>query len=141
MVNASKSEAVDQYVEFAWDNFIPTQYVDAKGEKRLMYNLTFDAFTLLVMGYTGTKALQFKVAYIKAFNRMRETMYKRHILKTPAIPYTGDPEVDEYTSMCARICREQQEKTAALYDELDTAQREAAYYKANRDWVLEHMKK
>jgi len=34
------------------------------------YHLTRDGFTLLAMGFTGKKALAFKLAYIDAFNRM-----------------------------------------------------------------------
>lgn len=34
------------------------------------YRLTRDGFTLLAMGFTGKKALAFKLAYIDAFNRM-----------------------------------------------------------------------
>ena len=34
------------------------------------YRLTRDGFTLLAMGFTGKKALTFKLAYIDAFNRM-----------------------------------------------------------------------
>ncbi len=40
-----------------------------------MYNITFDGFSLLVMGYTGKKAMQFKVAYIEEFNRMRKELF------------------------------------------------------------------
>ena len=36
------------------------------------YNLTRDGFTLLAMGFTGTKALQFKLAYIQQFNAMEQ---------------------------------------------------------------------
>lgn len=32
--------------------------------------MTRDGFTLLAMGFTGKKALQFKLQYIEAFNRM-----------------------------------------------------------------------
>lgn len=35
------------------------------------YQLTQDGFTLLAMGFTGRKALAFKLAYIDAFNRMK----------------------------------------------------------------------
>ncbi len=35
-----------------------------------MYLMTRDGFTLLAMGFTGAKALQFKLAYIQAFNEM-----------------------------------------------------------------------
>jgi len=34
------------------------------------YTITRDGFTLLAMGFTGKKALQFKLAYIDAFNAM-----------------------------------------------------------------------
>lgn len=33
-----------------------------------------DGFTLLAMGFTGEKALQFKLEYINAFNKMEETI-------------------------------------------------------------------
>jgi Rha family phage regulatory protein len=38
------------------------------------YRLTKDGFTLLAMGFTGKEALQFKLAYIDAFNRMEAEM-------------------------------------------------------------------
>lgn len=39
-----------------------------------MYLMDFNGFTLLAMGFTGSKALQFKLAYIDAFNKMKETL-------------------------------------------------------------------
>ena len=35
-----------------------------------MYLMNRDGFTLLAMGYTGEKAMRFKLAYIKQFNEM-----------------------------------------------------------------------
>jgi Rha family phage regulatory protein len=40
------------------------------------YRLTRDGFTLLAMGFTGKKALAFKLAYIDAFNRMESELHK-----------------------------------------------------------------
>lgn len=63
----------DTYGEdFAKANFIESEYTDAQGKPRPMYLLTRDGFTLLAMGFTGARALQFKVAYIDAFNRMEQ---------------------------------------------------------------------
>src|SRR5258706_2407075 len=56
--------------EFNAPNFRAVEYIDAKGEKRPAYELTRDGFTLLAMGFTGPKALQFKIAYIERFNSM-----------------------------------------------------------------------
>lgn len=38
------------------------------------FDITRDGFTLLAMGFNGQKALQFKLAYIDAFNRMDESL-------------------------------------------------------------------
>lgn len=65
-------------------NFQPVTLPDGKGEKRPAYLLTRDGFTLLAMGFTGVKAVQFKVAYINAFNRM-ERFIKGGGLPAPAI--------------------------------------------------------
>ena len=56
-------------------NFEAVEYTDNKGEKRPEYLLTRDGTMLLIMGYTGEKALALKTAYIKRFNEM-EAMLK-----------------------------------------------------------------
>lgn len=59
------------------DSFIKTVYKDQKGEERPVYYLNRDAFTLLVMGFTGEKALGWKIRYIDAFNRMEEELRRQ----------------------------------------------------------------
>lgn len=56
--------------EFLESNFRVSEYTDAQGKPRKQYIITKDGFTLLAMGFTGAKAMQFKIAYINAFNRM-----------------------------------------------------------------------
>lgn len=55
----------------------------SRGKDYKQYLLSQDGFTLLAMGFTGSKALGFKVAYIKAFNEMKKELeefrYKRKI--------------------------------------------------------------
>ena len=62
--------------------FDEASYVDKKGEQRPMYYMNRDGFTLLAMGFTGKKALEFKIKYIDAFNRMEEKL--NEILKDRA---------------------------------------------------------
>lgn len=52
--------------------FAEATYLDKKGERRKMYYLNRDGFTLLAMGFTGSKAMEFKLKYIDAFNKMEE---------------------------------------------------------------------
>jgi Rha family phage regulatory protein len=49
-------------------------YKDLKGELRPAYEFNKDFFTLLVMGFTGEKALKFKIDYINAFNQMEQAL-------------------------------------------------------------------
>lgn len=57
---------------FIKHNFKKTTYTDSTGRKLPCYDMTRDGFTLLAMGFTGKKALQFKEAYIKRFNEMEK---------------------------------------------------------------------
>lgn len=56
-------------------NFEVVEYIDNKGEKRRMYRMTRDGFTLVAMGFTSKKAVLFKEAYIEAFNKMECLLY------------------------------------------------------------------
>ena len=60
--------------EFRLRNFVQSNYVNEQGHKQPMFIMTRDAFTILVMGYTGEKAMQFKEAYIKQFNAMEKAL-------------------------------------------------------------------
>lgn len=62
-------------------NFECVEYKDNKGELRPEYFLTRDGCMLLVMGYTGAKAMELKVAYINRFNEMEQAL---HALQEPA---------------------------------------------------------
>lgn len=55
---------------FTESNFEPSAYKDKTGRKLPCYYMTRDGFTMLVMGYTGAKAMRFKELYIRRFNEM-----------------------------------------------------------------------
>ncbi|WP_412936584.1 Rha family transcriptional regulator [Lactiplantibacillus plantarum] len=52
--------------------FSETNIPDSYGRNRRAFYMNRDGFTLLAMGFTGDKALQFKLQYIEAFNSMEE---------------------------------------------------------------------
>lgn len=47
---------------------------DSYGRQQPSFDLTRQGFTLLVMGWTGEKAMQFKVRYIEAFDAMEAAL-------------------------------------------------------------------
>lgn len=71
---------------FSAHNFVGASYLDEQAKNRPMYIIHRDGFMLLVMGYTGKKALALKLAYIEAFNRMEAELAKRNRPALPAAP-------------------------------------------------------
>ena len=57
---------------FIRSNFKASFYKDSTGRKLPCYFMTRDGFTMLVMGYSGQKAMKFKELYIKRFNEMEQ---------------------------------------------------------------------
>ena len=57
-----------------------------RGRSYRAFDMTRDGFTLLVMGFTGEKALQLKLRYIEQFNAMEAELKARLVVTTPAIP-------------------------------------------------------
>lgn len=54
--------------------FIESSYKAGTGKSYKEYLLTRDGFSLLVMGFTGAKALEWKLKYIEAFNKMEQAI-------------------------------------------------------------------
>lgn len=54
-----------------------TTYKDIYGRDQKAYEFNKDFFTLLVMGFTGEKALKFKIDYINAFNKMEQALLNK----------------------------------------------------------------
>jgi Rha family phage regulatory protein len=57
-------------------NFVQGSYTlpSTGGQEHRCFDMTRDGFTLLAMGFTGAKALKWKLAYIDAFNRMEQSV-------------------------------------------------------------------
>ena len=53
-------------------NFRQSSYFNLQGKEQPCYEMTKDGFTLLAMGFTGKKAIEFKINYINAFNQMAD---------------------------------------------------------------------
>ncbi|MEN2466719.1 ORF6C domain-containing protein [Ornithinibacillus sp. JPR2-1] len=71
-------EAIDAIKGVAenWaDLFFETTYVHEQNKQKYrQYLMNRDGFTLLVMGFTGKKAMDFKLRYMNAFNQMEKEL-------------------------------------------------------------------
>lgn len=68
--------------------FVESVYVHPQnGQEYPMFIMNRDGFTLLAMGFTGEKALKFKLEYINAFNKMEKMLKEQSIV----LPNFSDP--------------------------------------------------
>ena len=74
-------EPNDPVAEFSRSNFGPRDYIDERGKTQPMVEMTKNGFALLVMGYTGEKAMLFKIAYIAQFDAMAERLDRGDALR------------------------------------------------------------
>lgn len=57
--------------------FLEAAYFDANNQTRRCIDMSRDGFTLLGMGFTGAKALEFKLKYMAQFNAMESALRNR----------------------------------------------------------------
>lgn len=57
--------------------FFKSEYISAQNKKLPEYLMNRDGFSLLVMGFTGKAALEWKLKYIQAFNEMEKKLAQR----------------------------------------------------------------
>lgn len=70
LTNTAKS------LDISLPSFEESKYVNDRGREYPMFIMDRDAFSLLVFGFNGPKALKFKVGFIKAFNNMQFELEK-----------------------------------------------------------------
>ena len=94
--------------------FIESSYKAGTGKDYKEYLITRDGFSLLVMGFTGAKALQWKLKYIEAFNKMEEHI-KGQALNTSEL----SPELQMFNQMFKAIANNEleQKKLKAAVEE------------------------
>ena len=56
--------------EFGESSFGLSSYKSLQNKELPCYEMTRDGFSLLAMGFTGKKAIEWKIKYINAFNKM-----------------------------------------------------------------------
>lgn len=75
--------------------FVESDYINSRNRKYPMYKLTKDGFTLLAMGFTGSKALKFKIDYINKFNEMEAQLQEiQNVMNT-----RGELTEDDYAEV------------------------------------------
>lgn len=85
-VNRDIENLIQKDVSKIGHMFYETETPDSYGRRQKSYYMNRDGFSLLVMGFTGKEAIEWKLKYIEAFNEMEKK------LKNPlALPNFSNP--------------------------------------------------
>lgn len=94
-------------------SFYTRELPNGGSKKEPMYYITRDGFTLLAMGFTGKKAMQFKIAYINAFNEMEEMLQKQEC--TRYAEKLIDAEIQKFNKRLKEAALQVRQKNGADY--------------------------
>ena len=76
--------------------FYEYQYTNEQNHQTYpAFLMTRDGFTLLAMGFTGKKALEWKIRYIQAFNEMERKLKEQENIKTQNCVLTSDSKTPD----------------------------------------------
>lgn len=89
--------------------FYESTYIDPRGQEQPMFVMNRDGFSLLAMGLTGAKAMQFKVAFIEQFNAMEKVVRQVQQTTAPAIPQSFAEALRLAASQAEQIERQQKQ--------------------------------
>ena len=67
---AKEPRLAGEHMSFFGESFRDVETANGAVRQFRIYNMTQDGFTLLAMGFTGERALEFKLRYIEAFHMM-----------------------------------------------------------------------
>lgn len=103
--------------------FVETSYIhEQNGREYPMYVMNRDGFTLLAMGFTGEKALKFKLDYINAFNKMEQTIKSGNYL----VPHSFSEALMLAANQQKQI-EEQQKQISAMSTEIVEMKKKTDY--------------
>ncbi|WP_462270995.1 Rha family transcriptional regulator [Ligilactobacillus agilis] len=95
-------------------------YLNSRNQKQPMFYMNRDGFTLLAMGFTGSKAIAFKLKYIEAFNKMEKQIKQAYLMQKQDSYMIDDP-----IQRAQRWIEEREEykaKLEVLYEETQNIQ-------------------
>lgn len=83
--------------------FVEDSYLNSRNQQQPMFYMNRDGFTLLAMGFTGSKAMEFKLKYIDAFNKMEKQIKEKTQFRLPT-------NLNEMSTMFYSVMKDQDKK-------------------------------
>lgn len=119
-------DLIDKNPEWGAVNFASFKINDLTGESTSHYEMTRDGYAMLVMGFTGKKAMEWKIKFLEAFNAMEQQV--RSQSQTATIDLNDPAQLVPLLSNYAQRTQVAEAKVLELspkaeaFDRLDTAE-------------------
>ncbi len=113
--------------------FDESTYLNEQNKKQPMFIMNRDGFTLLAMGFTGKQAMDFKLDYIGAFNKMEATIKNNQVAALPDFTNPAEAarawaEQFEQKQIEAKRADEAEQQVLMLTAEVEQMQPKVTYY-------------
>lgn len=113
--------------------FEESNYLNEQNKKQPMFIMNRDGFTLLAMGFTGKQAMDFKLDYIGAFNKMEATIKNNQVAALPDFTNPAEAarawaEQFEQKQIEAKRADEAEQQVLLLSAEVEKMQPKVSYY-------------
>lgn len=109
-----------------------------RGRNFPIYYMNRDGFALLAMGFTGDKAIKWKVNYINAFNAMEAKLQSQQLLQQPVSNIRLDPHNVEFKNMLKKM-QKYLLTLQTLFETWPCSYRTQKEYEGYYDIILEHI--
>lgn len=83
--------------------FFESIYKAKDNQAHRMYYMNIDGFSLLVMGFSGEKALEWKIKYIRAFNKMISLLMEKRTIEWQKTRELGKETRHELTDVLQKL--------------------------------------
>lgn len=113
--------------------FEESTYLNEQNKKQPMFVMNRDGFTLLAMGFTGKQAMDFKLDYIGAFNKMEAIIKNNQVAALPDFTNPAEAarawaEQFELKQIEAKRADEAEQQVLLLSAEVEKMQPKVSYY-------------
>lgn len=115
--------------------FVISSYRNSNNRIFKEYFMTRDGFSLLVMGFTGAKALNWKLKYIEAFNQMEQELRNKNN------PYEGLSNELKAIFMVDKKQQELENRVTEVKSEFETFRDNAPLFNSECDELIKVVKK
>lgn len=105
-------DALKEDVPKFGEMFFNVEIPDSYGRKQRAYLMNRDGFSLLVMGFTGKSALEWKIKYIEAFNQIEAELKKKQLAIPADYPAALRALADAEEARLALLAENEQQRQA-----------------------------